>query len=520
MGSDAQEELNVGIGTLAGSTVMLLTIPWFVAVFAGRVNLNPQTGRPTMRHGRGKLVPEGHISLWHTGVGLGESVTSNGVVMAITALGYVSVQGAAFQHCYMSSDDSCEPSQEKVYAVISLVYAVCGFVGYLSLMVYNQHRHQKGDHCLTLEKTVKRICGEIDAGRLSLSHVIKRGVLHNSSKAGNWFRGNAQQTAQPPPQGEDAKLTSPAAAQELSRTLSQEPLENNDAFEKILRRFFARYDKDNDGLCDTNLLPVLLHDLGEHVSVEEHNQLMAKMDTNSDGHVEFREFKVQILEFLHQKCEEYVFWEHLVSSTCLVQDTEDEGCLEYGSVAHEEEEEHQEVDEVDIPESWKHLSCEERERKILKRAFVLMSWGLLLIILFSDPMVDVMFEVGNRMNIKSFYVAFVLAPVASNASEVMAAYLYGSKKTVIGTTTACETLVGAAIMNNTFVLAVFLFVVVIKDLKWEYTAETLSILIVEAIMFLYTRKKTQRLIDGFVILSLYPLAMGLVAFFEEVVGLN
>jgi hypothetical protein len=39
LGADAQEQLNVGMGGLAGSTVMLLTIPWLLAVFAGRVNI-------------------------------------------------------------------------------------------------------------------------------------------------------------------------------------------------------------------------------------------------------------------------------------------------------------------------------------------------------------------------------------------------------------------------------------------------------------------------------------------------
>jgi hypothetical protein len=36
----------------------------------------------------------------------------------------------------------------------------------------------------------------------------------------------------------------------------------------------------------------------------------------------------------------------------------------------------------------------------------------------ADPMVDVLAEVGNRLDIPAFYVAFVLAPLASNASEV------------------------------------------------------------------------------------------------------
>ena len=34
------EQVNVGVGALAGSTIMLLTVPWFLAMIAGRVNIN------------------------------------------------------------------------------------------------------------------------------------------------------------------------------------------------------------------------------------------------------------------------------------------------------------------------------------------------------------------------------------------------------------------------------------------------------------------------------------------------
>lgn len=40
LGENAEEELSVGVGALAGSTVMLLTVPWFLSVLAGRVDLD------------------------------------------------------------------------------------------------------------------------------------------------------------------------------------------------------------------------------------------------------------------------------------------------------------------------------------------------------------------------------------------------------------------------------------------------------------------------------------------------
>ena len=35
----------VGVGTLAGSTIMLLTIPWSLAVFFGYRDKDPETGK-------------------------------------------------------------------------------------------------------------------------------------------------------------------------------------------------------------------------------------------------------------------------------------------------------------------------------------------------------------------------------------------------------------------------------------------------------------------------------------------
>lgn len=44
-------------------------------------------------------------------------------------------------------------------------------------------------------------------------------------------------------------------------------------------------------------------------------------------------------------------------------------------------------------------------------------------------MVDVLGVLGDRTGISSFYISFVLAPLASNASELIAAFNYSLKKT-------------------------------------------------------------------------------------------
>jgi Ca2+/H+ antiporter len=100
----------------------------------------------------------------------------------------------------------------------------------------------------------------------------------------------------------------------------------------------------------------------------------------------------------------------------------------------------------------KDLSPEEQQKRIKFRSFSTMALGTFIVLFFSDPMVDILSELGTRTGIPSFYIAFVAAPLASNASELIAAYNYAQKKTVATITISLTTLEGAAIMNNTFVL--------------------------------------------------------------------
>lgn len=57
----------------------------------------------------------------------------------------------------------------------------------------------------------------------------------------------------------------------------------------------------------------------------------------------------------------------------------------------------------------------------------MMGLGTLVVLVFSDAMVDVLSELADRIGISAFYVAFVLAPIASNASELIASINYASK---------------------------------------------------------------------------------------------
>jgi Ca2+/Na+ antiporter len=195
------------------------------------------------------------------------------------------------------------------------------------------------------------------------------------------------------------------------------------------------------------------------------------------------------------------------------------------------DEENPEDEEEEMPEDLAHLSPEEQQQRLKMRAAYYLIIGTGLVIIFSDPMVNVLSEIGTRtvsavsllhhhllppQGIGAFSVSFVLAPLASNASELIAAYKYSLKKTTTSISISISTLQGAACMNNTFGLGIFMVLIYTQSLAWQYLAETLSILFVQiCLFFLVITRRTHTVLDAWIILSLYPLSLVFVAVLES-----
>ena len=110
------------------------------------------------------------------------------------------------------------------------------------------------------------------------------------------------------------------------------------------------------------------------------------------------------------------------------------------------EEEGEEEEEAEIPEELSDLPWPQQQAAIKNKAFGMMGIGTLLILIFSDPMVDVMSNVGTRIGVPPFYVAFVLAPLASNASELIASYSYAAPHVVVAVVVVVVAVVVAAVV--------------------------------------------------------------------------
>jgi Ca2+/H+ antiporter len=58
------------------------------------------------------------------------------------------------------------------------------------------------------------------------------------------------------------------------------------------------------------------------------------------------------------------------------------------------------------------------------RALGLLLIGTLVVTIFADPMVDTINAFAKSINVKPFFISCVVTPIASNASEIIAGFLF------------------------------------------------------------------------------------------------
>lgn len=138
-----------------------------------------------------------------------------------------------------------------------------------------------------------------------------------------------------------------------------------------------------------------------------------------------------------------------------------------------------------------------------------------MVTLFSDPMVDVINNFGKTVGVSPFYVSFIITPLASNASEVISALVFAKKKTNRALSLTISSLYGAATMNNTMGLAIFMALVYFRKLKWSFSAEVIAILTVTYVVGLNGLRTTLSMWQAVLVALMFPLSLVLVAMLER-----
>lgn len=469
---EAQETLSVGVGALAGSTIMLLTIPFAISIYAGRVDI--VNGNP---HYKGKPKVKAKASLTddlnHTGVAISDAVKHGGVVMAVTTIPYFLIQiPAMFLH---------GPAQEVAdgehwWAFVGMVVCLIGLTGYMMLQLRISKQGQDKDKRVAVTKKL------LTKGKMSLSGALKANVeemteleRHAATEYEAIQHGDNPDPNYPPPK--------------IAEYLGE-----------VLRDAFLGYDENRNGLLDPREVQTFFRDFHENIKEEEMDGLFKKFDRDGNGTICFDEFVAMAYILITEERDDNASVKENATQEVA------------GNLIAAEDEDGEEEEEM--PEDFADLPPDEQQRAIKLRAFVMLAIGTTLVILFSDPMVDVMQEIAVRANVSPFYVSFILAPLASNASEVIASQYYAAKKTRKTITVSLSALAGAASMNNTFCLSIFMGLIYFRGLAWQYTAETIAIVVVEFFMAWIVQRDTLTSMEGLVIFLIFPMSLVLVGVLE------
>jgi len=463
----AQETLAVGVGALAGSTIMLVTLPWALSVISGRVKFNRRTGEPDYRIP--KLKPNTGLmeSLFKTGVPV-TSVMKNGAIsMALTTIPFFLVQIPA--SIFKGHVDDLAYA-ERNYAFTGFVLCIIGFITYLGFQFYSVHGDASKLHRIAVMKKM------LSLGKVSLE---------------------AAMYSRPPPTEVSADETTP-----LNKSMARQQSTMDSYMSEIMYDQFRKYDVDKSGDLDLDEVVAMFADYNMKLDKNATKDVFKLIDEDGSGRLSFAEIVKAGVIFVHDDCS--------------VRNTEEKMLESSANVGSDDTEDDDDEDEVeDYPESIANISPEKQQAAIIKLALQYMAVGTILCIVFSDPMVDCLTELARRTNIPPFYVSFVLAPVAANASEIISSYDQAMKKTTKSISVAISTLEGAAAMNNTFCLSILLGLIYFRGLAWQYTSETIAIVIVQFVMFFVTRKKSMTMFDGLAILAIFPLSLVLVATLEH-----
>jgi hypothetical protein len=231
LGSDAQSQMEVGIGALAGSTILLLTVPWCMTVIAGRVNID-DTGKAVYK--APKLTPPDNFDLFRTGVTVASNAKSSAVVALVTAVSYWIIEGSAIG--YRDDTDDQLITMQYPYAAASFALAITFFIGYLTMSYLNDDPASRDKNLIEGLKDGKITLVAAVAG-------IMEEVGYDPSQPENTSEGTALVNGKGPKEAE------------VRRRL-----------EAILWPAFTKYDLDNSGGLDVDEVAFVLKDLGEKMT--------------------------------------------------------------------------------------------------------------------------------------------------------------------------------------------------------------------------------------------------------------
>ena len=470
---DAQEQVSVGMGTLAGSTVMLLTIAWGGSLILGRCDLSSR-GTAINK----TLTPKASITeaANETGVTTDTDTKTNAIVMMASCVTFLVIQIPAWMGMQAN----------KKIDLAAAAVALGGLALYCGYQVLFPELQRRKIAAAQAKAARKR--GAMFAAHLgnTMGGILIDGEV-NVQALNKMFEqfdsdGNNEVDVK------ELKLALVA----MSVTMQDTEITDGD-----VEVWLKEFDKDGDGLISrAEFCAGMTHwvlEQAKNLSVRSRRPSFEGSLREGGRH-----------ELSAARGPAHAGLEPLLGSTPEQEAGEGQG-----------EEDESDVEEEDDEEPM-------TKSQIIKKAILFLAIGMAMVTLFADPMVGAVSSLSKALGLPSpFFASFVLTPFASNASELVSSLYFASKKRKKNISLTYSQVYGAVTMNNTMCLGLFMVVMRAQGLEWTFSSETLTIVLVTLLVgYLGASRETFKSRLAVPVLALYPLSIALVCFLDFVVGWN
>ncbi|KAF5192115.1 Calcium-binding ef-hand [Thalictrum thalictroides] len=437
---EAQSQVLVGMGLLAGSTVMLLTLLWGSCVVLGKTDI---AGSTTI-----DLQDTKRFSLTGSGISTDIWTSYAARIMVLSLIPFVIVQLPQILHT---------SSGKRLAVLVALIVSVALLVAYCLYQIFQPWIQER------------------KLAYVKHKHIISGILRHLKQRA-------------------------------LGRLLN----DDYEPDEAVIKKLFHTIDLDGDSCLSASELRALIIGIRFEEIDLDHDDAVQKVlkdfDTSGDKSVDANEFFIGISKWLNEAKRSakparvpgpstMKFIDHFH------QQTQQEHALLLGDQS----------DEV--------LEGIENVKWISIKAGLLLLLGAVIAAAFADPLVDAVNNFSTATSIPSFFISFIALPLATNSSEAVSALIFASRKKKKTSSLTFSEIYGAVTMNNILCLAVFLAIVYLRHLTWNFSAEVLVILIVCIVMGLFASFRTLFPVwTSSVAYILYPFSLALVYVLDYIFG--
>ncbi|KAK7244214.1 hypothetical protein RIF29_39033 [Crotalaria pallida] len=183
----------------------------------------------------------------------------------------------------------------------------------------------------------------------------------------------------------------------------------------------------------------------------------------------------------------------------------------------------------DILRTWEEANMVVEEKQIKAvidksiwawfKAIMYVMLGIAMLSILAEPLIESVKNFSNSSGIHSFFISFILIPLATNAREATSAIKEASHKRPRTTSLAISEIYGGVFMNNILGFFAISVLIYVREVTWQFSAELLVVAFVCAIVGLTAGfKSIFPLWSSFCAYLLYPLSLVLVFVVDHVLN--